>query len=248
MSSKQIFVWHLSKRIVRMESAGKEAASYRKSRAVVGWKKPMKPRKDAFSLVFFQPITARLFPIKGRPFSCALHSNDSSWQASDEKLLRRHEYFNQSNYFPKHENVSADWGSRLCGLAPFCHCILILGFELGDHKICLVLFQDRLEKPPTQRVVIGEQWIIWTPTTVVACVIKGARSLHGAKMAHFLVLQHIARVLWWDFGCTMFSTSRENQSIRSNQPKSPKSLWANPPQIPNLSFRNQSFFVHTLIK
>ena len=33
---------------------------------------------DAFSLVLFQPITARLFPINSRSFSCALHSDDSS--------------------------------------------------------------------------------------------------------------------------------------------------------------------------
>ena len=32
---------------------------------------------DAFSLVFFQPNTARLFPINSRSFSCALHSDDS---------------------------------------------------------------------------------------------------------------------------------------------------------------------------
>ena len=33
---------------------------------------------DAFSLVLFQPITARLFPINSRSFFCALHSDDSS--------------------------------------------------------------------------------------------------------------------------------------------------------------------------
>ena len=33
---------------------------------------------DAFSLVLFQPITARLFPINSRSFSCARHSDDSS--------------------------------------------------------------------------------------------------------------------------------------------------------------------------
>ena len=51
---------------------------------------------DAFSLVLFQPITARLFPINSRSFFCALHSDDSSWQVSDEKL-RRYEHFNQGN-------------------------------------------------------------------------------------------------------------------------------------------------------
>ena len=33
---------------------------------------------DAFSLVLFQPITAWLFPVNSRSFSCALHSDDSS--------------------------------------------------------------------------------------------------------------------------------------------------------------------------
>ena len=33
---------------------------------------------DAFLLVLFQPVTARLFPIDSRSFSCALHSDDSS--------------------------------------------------------------------------------------------------------------------------------------------------------------------------
>ena len=33
---------------------------------------------DTFSLVLFQPITARLFPINSRSFSCALHSDNSS--------------------------------------------------------------------------------------------------------------------------------------------------------------------------
>ena len=51
---------------------------------------------DALSLVFFQPITARLFPINSHSFPCALHSDDSSSQALDEKL-RRYEHFNQSN-------------------------------------------------------------------------------------------------------------------------------------------------------
>ena len=32
---------------------------------------------DALSLVLFQPITARLFPINSRSFSCALHSDNS---------------------------------------------------------------------------------------------------------------------------------------------------------------------------
>ena len=31
---------------------------------------------DALSLVFFQPITARLFPISNHSFFCALHSDD----------------------------------------------------------------------------------------------------------------------------------------------------------------------------
>ena len=48
------------------------------------------------SLVFFHPITARRFRINSRFFSCALYSDDSSRQASDEKL-RRCEHLNQSN-------------------------------------------------------------------------------------------------------------------------------------------------------
>ena len=52
---------------------------------------------DAFSLVLLEVITARLFPINSRSFSCACHSDDSSWQVSDEKL-RRYEHFNQVNY------------------------------------------------------------------------------------------------------------------------------------------------------
>ena len=49
---------------------------------------------DALSLFFFQPITARLCPISIRSFSCSLHSDDSFWQVSDEKL-RRYVRFNQ---------------------------------------------------------------------------------------------------------------------------------------------------------
>ena len=46
---------------------------------------------DTLSLVFW------LFPVNSRSFSCALHSDDSSWQLSHEKLILRHEHFNQSH-------------------------------------------------------------------------------------------------------------------------------------------------------
>ena len=49
---------------------------------------------DALSLVFLQPITARLFPINSHSVFCALHFDDSSWRVSDVKL-RRCEHFNQ---------------------------------------------------------------------------------------------------------------------------------------------------------
>ena len=92
VSSKQLFFWHLSRRLVRMESAGKGAGYL--------WEKaePWLPGKDQWESVIglFQTITAWLFSVNYRSFSCALHSNDSSRQASEEKLLRRHEHFIQS--------------------------------------------------------------------------------------------------------------------------------------------------------
>ena len=130
--SSKLFVWHLSRRIVRIEGAGKWAAIYRKKpsrdwlekdqwesvisvqplgctrilfvgrgRGLKFWCKNSCTAQrlytnDAFSLVLFQPITARLFPINSRSFSCALYSDDSSWQVSDEKL-RRYEHFNRGN-------------------------------------------------------------------------------------------------------------------------------------------------------
>ena len=60
---------------------------------------------DAFSLVLFQLITARLFPINSRLFSCALHSDDSSCKVSDEKL-RRYEHFNQNNKLQSHRSIN----------------------------------------------------------------------------------------------------------------------------------------------
>ena len=44
---------------------------------------------DALSLVFFQPIAARFFPINSRSFSCDLHSDDYFWQVLDKKLLQK---------------------------------------------------------------------------------------------------------------------------------------------------------------
>ena len=48
---------------------------------------------DAFSLIYFQPITKRLLPINNRSYCCAVHSDDSSWQVSDKKLRSyEHDY------------------------------------------------------------------------------------------------------------------------------------------------------------
>ena len=40
--------------------------------------------------------TRPLIGINSRSFSCALHSNDTSWRISDKKLLRRREHFNRN--------------------------------------------------------------------------------------------------------------------------------------------------------
>ena len=78
-----------------------EATFIKTSNPALCWQKEFVYRlrlctNDALSSVFFQSITARLFPSNSRSFSCALHSDDSSWQVSDEKL-RRYERFNLGN-------------------------------------------------------------------------------------------------------------------------------------------------------
>ena len=42
---------------------------------------------DALSLVFFRPITVRLFSINGRSFSLAFHSDNTAGQVPDEKFF-----------------------------------------------------------------------------------------------------------------------------------------------------------------
>ena len=52
MSSKQRFVRYMSRRLLRMESARKEVAISRKSRAVIGWKNTNRREPSVHNLQF----------------------------------------------------------------------------------------------------------------------------------------------------------------------------------------------------
>ena len=77
-----------------MESTGQATAIYRK-KSSRNW---LEKTSDRVLLVHNQhSINGSIFATNSLFFSCALHSDDSSWHVSDEKLLRRQERFNQSN-------------------------------------------------------------------------------------------------------------------------------------------------------